>query len=141
MAWSHRKCATLQPASLSLTIRHKEVLQADGPLLLPPADSRSERVSRVTSRLVTALEEQDHYMVCNATWPPKSQELGRVIAEREAFEGRGEHARYKPSGTARSSFMPWRPASSNPLKRIESGDWNLYVVDLVSWSEYPSGPT
>lgn len=43
-----------------------------------------------------------------------------------------EADRYKPSGTAKSTFMPFRPQSSNPLKRLESADWNLYVVDMVS---------
>jgi hypothetical protein len=111
------------------------VLKNDGPLLLPPSDPRSQRVARVASRLVTALEEQDHHIVCGATWPPRSQELGRVIAEREAMMvGGGDYhnIQYHPSGTARSSFMPWRPATSNPLKKLESADWNLYVIDLVS---------
>ena len=110
--------------------RHREVLNNDGALFLPPDDPRSERVVAVASRLITALEEQDHHMVCDATWPPKSQDLARVIAEREALEGRGSRST-QPSGVAKSSFMTWRPATSNPLKHIESGDWNLYVIDMV----------
>ncbi|EIW72227.1 hypothetical protein TREMEDRAFT_25120 [Tremella mesenterica DSM 1558] len=110
MAWSRRK--------------HTEVLNSDGRFLLSPADPQSKRVSRITSRLVTALEEQDHHVVCGATWPPRSQELARVINERD------QEKKYEPSGTAHSSFMPWRPDTSNPLKRLESADWNVYLVDL-----------
>lgn len=84
------------------------------------------------SRLVTALEEQDHHVICGATWPPRSSDLGRVMSEREASEGRSIDERYKPSGTARSTFMPFRPATSNPLKKLEAADWNLYLIDLVS---------
>ena len=84
------------------------------------------------TRLVTALEEQDHTVVSGASWPPRvSADLARVISEREASEGRELEARYTPSGIAQSTFMPFRPVSSNPLKKLESADWNLYVVDLV----------
>ena len=54
------------------------------------------------------------------------------MSEREAQVAKSIEDRYKPSGTATSSFMPFRPASSNPLKLLESEDWNLYVMDLVS---------
>jgi hypothetical protein len=117
--------------------RHQEVLTNDGPLLLPPDDPRCQRVSRITARLITALEEQENHVVSGATWPPRSQELGRVLAERDAamglvHRGEGEYrVRYQPSGTAKSTFMPWRPATSNPLKKLESADWNLYVIDMV----------
>lgn len=117
--------------SIKLTTRHQDVLKHDGALLLPPEDPQSKRVARVTSRLVTALEEQQHHVVCDATWPPRSSELGRVISEREAAYGDPHGERYKPSGVATSSFMPFRPVSSNPLKKLETGDWNLYVIDLV----------
>jgi hypothetical protein len=87
------------------------------------------------TRLVTALEEQDHTVVSGASWPPRaSTDLARVISEREASEGRALEERYKPSGVAQSTFMPFRPQSSNPLKKLESADWNLYIVDLVSSS-------
>ena len=126
---SKKVCVILRPW---LIIRHHDVLKSDGPLLLPSTDPSSRRVSRVTSRLVTALEEQEHHVVCSASWPPRSAELGRVISEREASEGRSVEERFKPSGVATSSFMPFRPASSNPLKTLESADWNLYVIDMVS---------
>jgi hypothetical protein len=85
------------------------------------------------TRLITALEEQDHTVVSGASWPPRgSGDLARVISEREASEGRDLEARYRPSGVAQSTFMPFRPVTSNPLKKLESADWNLYVVDLVS---------
>jgi hypothetical protein len=70
--------------------------------------------------------------VSDAAWPPKSGVLGRVISENEAAEVKGQGARYAPSGTAASTHMPFRPASSNPLKTLEQEDWNLYVIDLVS---------
>lgn len=126
------------------TPRHQEVLTNDGPLLLPPDDPRSQRISRITARLITALEEQEHHVVSGATWPPRSQELGRVLAERDAamglvHRGEGEYrVRYQPSGTAKSTFMPWRPATSNPLKKLESADWNLYVIDMVRHLSEPS---
>ena len=135
MAWSRRKSACCHIRKLKLMpLRHNELLHADGRLLLPPDDPRSQRVARVTSHLVTALEEQDHHVVCGATWPPRSQELARVMAEREDGMKRGGGENWKPSGTAKSTFMPWRPESGNPLKQLESGDWNLYVVDLVGQS-------
>lgn len=119
--------------------RQRDILKADGPLILGPEDPRSKRVATITTRLVTALEEQDHHVVSGASWPPRSQELGRVIAERESYEReRDEHhhhyhgPHFKPSGTAKSTFMPFRPASSNPLKQLEAADWNIYVVDSVS---------
>ncbi|KAK8853164.1 hypothetical protein IAR55_003865 [Kwoniella newhampshirensis] len=122
MAWSRRK--------------HQEVLRNDGPLLLPSTDSRSQQVSRVMTRLVTALEEQDNHIVSGASWPPKSQELSRVITERELLQAQGlgklgPNVSFAPSGTAKSTVMPFRPASSNPLKRLEleTADWNLYVID------------
>jgi hypothetical protein len=61
------------------------------------------------------------------------------MAEREDALGHyGHHhhsERYAPSGIAHSSFMPFRPQSSNPLKRLEGADWTLYVVDSVSLAE------
>lgn len=85
------------------------------------------------TRLVTALEEQDHFVVSGASWPPRSKnDLGRLMSETEAREGRELEERYKPSGVAQSTFMPFRPETSNPLKKLESADWNIYVIDLVS---------
>ena len=112
--------------------RHQDVLKTDGDRLLAPSDPSSQRVARITSRLITALEEQQHLVISDAAWPPRSSELSRVISEREAGQGRALEDRFKPSGVAHSSFTPFRPASSNPLKKIESADWNLYVIDMVS---------
>ena len=111
-------------------LRQHEVLKADGELLLPPTDPFSQQVIRVASRLITALEEQEHHYVCGAAWRPRTAETGRLVSEREAWESKNIEERYKPSGTACSSFMPFRPASSNPLKKLQSADWNLYVMDL-----------
>ncbi|WWC91647.1 uncharacterized protein L201_006593 [Kwoniella dendrophila CBS 6074] len=132
MAWSRRK--------------QQEVLRHDGPLILPPDDGRSQQVSRVTTKLVTALEEQDQHIIHGASWPPRSQELSRVISEREAQAAiqlgidpdqmQKRHVNYKPSGTARSTFMPFRPATSNPLKKLESADWNIYLIDLPQMNAF-----
>jgi hypothetical protein len=86
------------------------------------------------TRLVTALEAQDNLVVSGATWPPRNSinDLGRVMSEREASEGKSLNERFVPSGTAKSNFMPFRPVSSNPLKTLESADWNLYLIDMVS---------
>ena len=110
------------------------MLKNDGALLLPPEDEQSRRVERVASRLVTALEEQQQHVVCDAAGAPRSSDLSRVISEREASVGRHLEERFKPSGVAHSSFMPFRPATSNPLKKLEAADWNLYVIDLVSFT-------
>jgi metalloendopeptidase OMA1, mitochondrial len=69
-------------------------------------------------------------MVHGASWPPRRErgELGQVIVERERL-GR----QYQPSAVAKSGFMPFRPESGNPLKVLQDGDWNLYVVDFVSF--------
>nr|XP_031860461.1 uncharacterized protein CI109_004072 [Kwoniella shandongensis]KAA5527533.1 hypothetical protein CI109_004072 [Kwoniella shandongensis] len=124
MAWSRRK--------------HQEVLRNDGLLLLPSTDPRSLQVSRVMTRLITALDEQDRHFVSGASWPPKQpQNLSRVISERELLQAQGmgklgSEVSFEPSGKAKSTVsMPFRPASSNPLKRLEleTADWNLYVID------------
>ncbi|ORX40643.1 peptidase family M48-domain-containing protein [Kockovaella imperatae] len=116
LAWSRRK-------------RH-DILKSDGEVLLSPSDPMCEKVGRVTARLITALEEQEHHYVCGAAWPPRSSDSGHLVSEREAWERKTIEDRYKPSGTATSSFMPFRPDTSNPLKKLQSADWNLYVLDL-----------
>lgn len=117
------------------------MLKSDGPVLLPSTDPRCQKVTQIMTRLVTALEEQDHTVVSGASWPPRSKnDLGRVMSEREASEGRALEDRYRPSGVAQSTFMPFRPATSNPLKKLESADWNLYVIDLVSSGSPRIGP-
>ncbi|WVQ74175.1 hypothetical protein IAR50_003769 [Cryptococcus sp. DSM 104548] len=115
MAWSRRK--------------QKDILRQDGPNLLPPSDPRSQQVSRITARLITGLEEKDRHMVCGANWPPASQELSRVMSQREAMMGEGGDMWYEPSGTAQGGYLPYRPESRNPLKKVERGDWRLYVID------------
>lgn len=129
-----RACRRLRVQQLTLYRRH-EILEADGPLILPPSDKRSQQVASVVTKLVTALEEQDHLVVCGATWPPRSQELGNVMSDREhGYNRRGVAERYQPSATASSTYIPWRPASSNPLKKLETADWDLYVVDSVGYA-------
>lgn len=109
------------------------MLLHDGPLLLPPDDPRCKQVARVATRLITALEEQDGHVVYGASWPPRDQVI-KAVHDREEREDRLD--RYKPSGTAKSSYMPFRPETHNPLKQLEAADWNIYVFDLVS-DEYP----
>ncbi|OXG29388.1 metalloendopeptidase [Cryptococcus neoformans A2-102-5] len=114
LAWSRRK--------------QKEILRNDGHKLLPPNDPRSRQVARVTTRLITALEEEDRHIVYGANWPPKSQELSRLISERESLIGE-EGRYYPPSGTAKSTYVPYRPPTRNPLKQFESPDWRVYVIN------------
>lgn len=131
MAWSRRKCVSSSFHKQMTDHRHQDVLTSDGALLLSSEDPQSQRVARVTSRLITALEEQQEHVVSDAAGAPRSSDLSRVISEREAARGRDLEGKYKPSGVAHSSFMPFRPVTSNPLKRLEAADWNLYVIDLV----------
>ncbi|KAL1409942.1 hypothetical protein Q8F55_003941 [Vanrija albida] len=116
LAWSHRK--------------HKEVLMHEGPLLLPPDDPRSRQVERVTARIITALEEQDKHVVSGAAWPPR-EDFAASMSEREERFGdySGRLSRFEPSATAHSAYMPFRPQSQNPLKNMESADWNIYIID------------
>jgi len=113
MAWARRK--------------FEEYVQHDGPLLLKADDPRVERVARVTTRLVTALEQQEQHMIHGASWPPRHHtgEVNRVQEEQEKSRRHG----FEPSATAASSFLPFKPGTSNPLKVLEGGDWNVWVVD------------
>lgn len=114
---------------LTAPARHNDVLLHDGPLLLTPDDPRSHKVGRVTTRIVEALEQQDCKVVSGAAWPPREDK------KRNTQEDDSRIARYGPSATATSGFMPYRPISNNPLKdkNIQEADlWNIYVIDLVS---------
>ncbi|WVN86433.1 uncharacterized protein L203_101597 [Cryptococcus depauperatus CBS 7841] len=116
LAWARRK--------------HQQVLHNDGDHLLPPDDPRSIQITRVTSKLIQALEKEDRHVVCGASWPPRSQELARVMSEREALAL--EHGKqFEPSGVASSTHIPYRLPSDNPfiLPLIEEADWRLYVID------------
>lgn len=115
-------------------VRHKEVLSHDGPLILPSTDLRSEQIARIATRLVTALEEQDDHVVCGAAWPPREDIMDEIYDHEDRMTRRRSRAiEYKPSATAHSNFVPFRPLSSNPLKgqNIKAADWNIYIVDLV----------
>lgn len=115
MTWSRRK--------------FEEVIAQDGPRLLTSSDPRVQMVARVATRLITALEEDDRHLVHGASWPPRghTDELAKVMDERQ----KGLKM-YEPSATATSGSMPFRPDSRNPLKMLEQGDWNIWVVDSVS---------
>lgn len=114
MSWSMRK--------------FDDVLSQDGPLLLPPSSPITHRVARVSNRLIKALQEEDDHIVSGASWPPKDKalELSKVMAER----ARGKDVKYEPSAKAGGDAVPHRPETTNPLKKLEGGDWSLYVVDL-----------
>lgn len=59
------------------------------------------------------------------------------MSDREqGYSRKAGEERYRPSGTASSTYIPWRPTSSNPLKKLETADWNLYVLESV---RVPSG--
>lgn len=149
MAWSMKKYVSTfisinteiakSPHLVCAHGRFDEVLTHDGPLLLTLDDPRTQRVSRVCSRLIHALEEEDQTVIHGASWPPRDRvsELSKVIAERERGGGRAG-PRYEPSATASSAIMPFRPETANPLKVLEGGDWSLYVVDLVSRRKFVS---
>jgi len=104
------------------------VLLHDGPLLLPADDPRSIKAGRVATRLVSALEEQEQNIVSGAEWPPREYKTRFENGDDDRL------SRYYPSACAKSGLLPFRPASSNPLKdtNIENVDWNIYVIDMVS---------
>lgn len=125
---------TLQAAYDTADRRHKEVLANEGPLILPPTDGRAAQIARVATRLVTALEEQDDHVLSGASWPPRdnSDAMAAIHDHESRFNRLTQH--YEPTATAHSTFVPFRPASSNPLKgnNIDAGDWSIYLIDLVS---------
>jgi hypothetical protein len=83
----------------------------------------------VISRLVTALEQQEQQLIHGASWPPRHHtgEVNRLQEEKEKERRHG----FEPSATAASNFLPFKPGTSNPLKVLEGGDWNVWVVDQV----------
>ncbi|KAJ9111353.1 hypothetical protein QFC19_001121 [Naganishia cerealis] len=102
-------------------------MQHEGESILPPSDPRVKRVARVSSALITALEEENKSLIHGATWPPpttsRMSELTKVIHERE----RGGKF-YPPSATAKNSFVPFRHDVGDPLIDLDREDWHIYVV-------------
>ncbi|GAB1525538.1 hypothetical protein RhiTH_008701 [Rhizoctonia solani] len=128
--------------------RFTECLLDDGPHLLREGDPRVEQVRRVAERLFTVIEDgvfdADH-VVSSPGWPPRSEEpqlaqlqtpggpwsTGRRVHVTPASFGKMQaQLLYPPSATAESTFMPFRPETSNPTKVIDDQSWKLYVVDL-----------
>jgi hypothetical protein len=103
----------------------------EGEAILPPSDARVKRVARVSSALITALEEENKTLIYGATWPPSTtsrvNELTKVMHERE----RGGKF-YPPSATAKNSFVPYRHDAGDPLLDLDREDWNIYVIEGVS---------
>lgn len=50
-----------------------------------------------------------------------------ILERLRRFEARTS---IRPSARTDSSFLPFKPESSNPQKIIESRDWDLFVIDL-----------
>ncbi|KAF8678172.1 Peptidase family M48 [Rhizoctonia solani] len=138
--------------------RFTECLLDDGPHLLREGDPRVEQVRRVAERLFTVIEDgvfdADH-VVSSPGWPPRSEEpqlaqlqtpggpwsTGRRVHVTPASFGKMQaQLLYPPSATAESTFMPFRPETSNPTKVIDDQSWKLYVVDLVSEISHASAP-
>lgn len=112
--------------------RFDELLSRDGPYLLGKDDPRTKRVTRVAARIVQALEGEEDDMVYGAVWPPRDRdfELSRVMAERARGGGKYESS----SKVGHGAVVDFRPDDASPLKGLEGGDWNIYVIDLVSRS-------
>ncbi|KAJ9114480.1 hypothetical protein QFC20_001353 [Naganishia adeliensis] len=114
MAWARRK--------------FDEIISAEGDAILPPSDPRVARVARVSSALVTALEEEQKSLIYGATWPPPTtfrvSELTKVMHERERG---GKYV--APSATAMNSFVAFRMDEGDPLINLDREDWNIYVVE------------
>jgi hypothetical protein len=110
--------------------RFDEIISQEADAILPPSDPRVARVARVSTALITALEEEQKTLIYGATWPPatavRRSELSRVIHERQ--RGGGYVA---PSATAMNSFVTYRPDDGDPLINLDREDWNIYVVEGV----------
>lgn len=108
MAWSQK--------------RFQDVLEAEAPLILSESDERVQVLKRVCNKLIEAMDSDN--TVCTAIWPRDDAE---VLERIRRFEARTS---IRPSAKTESAFLPYRPESSNPLKIIESRDWDLFVVDM-----------
>ncbi|POW20635.1 hypothetical protein PSHT_03361, partial [Puccinia striiformis] len=111
MEWSHR--------------RFEEIVASDGHLIVGPQDPRTQMVKEICDRLMTALDLDS--TVSAAAWP-RSTDL-----EEERRTGRRvEPSRkdIKSSAITGSDLLPWKPESSNPEKKLESDDWELFIIDL-----------
>lgn len=111
-------------------LRFDEIIEHEGDAILPPGDPRVARVARVSSALITALEEEQKSLIYGATWPPSTtfrvSELTKVMHERERG---GKHV--APSATAMNSFVAFRMDGGDPLINLDREDWNIYVVEGV----------
>ncbi|KAJ9095689.1 hypothetical protein QFC21_005561 [Naganishia friedmannii] len=123
MTWARRKqVPSLHPSLFD------EVMQNEGDAILPPSDPRVKRVARVSSALITALEEENKTLIYGATWPPSTtsrvNELSKVMHERERG---GKY--YPPSATAKNTFVPYRHDAGDPLLDLDREDWQIYVIE------------
>ncbi|ORY89811.1 peptidase family M48-domain-containing protein [Leucosporidium creatinivorum] len=92
-----------------------EIIMTEEHLLLPPDDPRVAVVKRVCDRLVQTLND-DSPLSCFS------------YAEMDQTR---EYQRRKIVPSARTeAAMLWMPETSNPQKRVQRSDWDIFVVDL-----------
>lgn len=121
-------------------LRFDEVLAEDGSSLLPSSDPRTQRVTRVATRLVAALEDEQNqsgdersggvgrkFVHSAESWPPTESrdELARAIAGREKGGGR-EAKEPEPSATT---------TGAGPFQTGDVGEWKIWVIGEVSPSD------
>ncbi|KAA1089236.1 hypothetical protein PGT21_011017 [Puccinia graminis f. sp. tritici] len=104
--------------------RFEDLVSTDGDLIVGPQDPRTQMVKEICDRLMTALDLDSP--VSAAAWPRNPE-----IDEQHHFGRRVEPSRkeIKSSATASSDLLPWKPESSNPEKKLESNDWELFIID------------
>ncbi|KZT62046.1 hypothetical protein CALCODRAFT_463495 [Calocera cornea HHB12733] len=114
--------------------RFDECIAQDGPLLVAADDPRVAQVHRVCERLVAVLDDVDspsHYVSAAATQVVDDTPEGqRLRLSQAAGADQAAALAFKPSCTAQSALMPFRPESANPTKQLHTDDWRIYVVDL-----------
>ncbi|WAR61727.1 hypothetical protein PtB15_12B417 [Puccinia triticina] len=104
--------------------RFEDLVASDGHMIVGPHDPRTQMVKEICDRLMTALDLDSP--VSAAAWPrsPEADDPPR-------FGRRLEPSRkqIKSSAIAGSDLLPWKPESSNPEKKLESHDWELFIID------------
>lgn len=108
MEWSHR--------------RFDDLLASEASHILPGTDERVRLVKKVCDRLITALDVNSP--VSAAAWPRDTAEIKERLRRAELRNG------VVPSAKTASALLPFRPETSNPEKRLEERDWDLFVVSV-----------
>jgi len=117
MEWSHR--------------RFEDLIASDGRLIVGPQDPRTQMVKNICDRLMTALDLNSP--VSAAAWP-RSPHIDYQTRHEHHTEGRRREI--KSSAIASSDLLPWKPESSNPQKKLESNDWELFIIDSPRINAY-----